>query len=367
MYFKYDKENNLVTISNSLVYYITGKKLNNTNQKLDQILNQKKYNKITVILFDGLGKSIKEKHLSKNDYLRKKDRIEITSIFPPTTVAATTAFLTGLYPCQNGWLGWQQYFKKQDAVVEMFTNFNVNKNEQIVGPFLSYSYCPYLSIIDIINNSNKSHAYTIYPKSISKTGPDNLNDFFKQLDQKMKQNNSHFIYAYWNEPDHLIHLYGTNHPLVKETIKNINKKIYFLGKSNPDNLIIVLADHSLVDSKFYYIFEHEDFKDCLSNVASLDSRSTFFHVKPEKKEDFIILFNKYYGKEFILKSKEEVINEKWFGEGDSHPLFKEFIGDFMATSISKYGFTNNINEVMIGAHADSLEEESKISIAIINQ
>ena len=44
-----------------------------------------------------------------------KNRIKsITSVFPPTTTAATTSMLSGLNPNEHGWLGWDLYFKKED-------------------------------------------------------------------------------------------------------------------------------------------------------------------------------------------------------------------------------------------------------------
>ena len=365
--FIYDKNNNLVTVSNSILKHFTGKNLNNTNKHLDLILSKKKYDKIVVMLFDGLGKSIREKHLSQNDFLRKKEKFEITSVFPPTTVAATTAFLSGKYPNQTCWLGWQQYFKQHDVVVEMFTNVNPINRERYSSTSLSGLYCGYESIIDLINQNSNTKASALYPDSIVKNKVKTLNDFFIKADEMMKEDSSHFIYMYWTEPDSLIHELGTDHYCIKRNVKEINKKVYQLAKENKDNLIIVLSDHSLVDTKFFYTFEHEDFKECLKTITSLDSRSCFFHVKSDKINDFSSIFNKYYGNYFVLKTKEEVIKENFFGEGDNHPLFEDFLGDFMATSISEYAFDNFDKAPFIGAHAGSLEEESIISVSIINE
>ena len=365
--FFYDKNNNLVTVSNSILKYFTGMNLNSTCEPLDNILKQKNYKKIVVMLFDGLGTSIREKHLSPNDFLRKKEKFTITSVFPPTTVAATTAFLTGLYPNQSGWLGWRQYFKQHDVIVEMFTNKRVDTDEKLNGPHLSYMYCGYESIIDHINQNSNIKAYSLYPKNINPDGAEDLNDFFIKADKYMKQDDSHFIYMYWPEPDHQMHDNGVDSQIVKANIKQINKRLCRLAKENKDNLIIVLADHALVDTKFFHINEHQDFKDCLTSITSLESRSCFFHVKQDKISEFSTIFDKYYGKYFILKTKEEVIKEKVFGEGENHPLFEDFLGDFMATSISEYGFNDLDEDPFIGAHAGSLEEESLISVSIINQ
>lgn len=366
--FLYNKENNLVSVSNSILKHFTGKTLNQSHLELYQILSKKEYKKVVVMLFDGFGKSIRQTHLSKTDFLRKKEAFEITSVFPPTTVAATTSFLSARYPNETGWLGWQQYFKQHDRVVEMFTNIDADKKEKLPPPFLSNLYCPYTSILDLINDTTNTKAYSLYPKRIDPNGAENLDEFFSKVSHMMKQDSSHFIYTYWTDPDTSIHQYGVHHPIVKNVVKRINQKIYQLAKDNPDNLIILLADHSLVDTKFFYVFEHEDFASCLSSIVSLDSRSSFFHVKYDKKEEFKTLFDKYYGKYFVLKTKQEVIDEKWFGNGKTnHPLFEYFLGDFLATSISEYGFTNSKEETLIGAHAGSLEEESIISVSIINK
>ena len=170
MVYRFDKKHNLVTISNSILKHFTGHSLNETDKELDEILSKKPYEKIVVMLFDGLGKSIRRKHLSNTDFLVKKERLEISSVFPPTTAAATTAFLTGLYPNQNGWIGWQQYFKQHDLVVEMFTNCNAATHERIPGPSISELYCPYTSILELIKEQSNTKTYELFPHKIKAGG-----------------------------------------------------------------------------------------------------------------------------------------------------------------------------------------------------
>src|SRR5690554_1650675 len=49
---------------------------------------------VCLILLDGMGTNILENHLSDNSFLRKHMIQKITSVFPPTTVAATNTVLT---------------------------------------------------------------------------------------------------------------------------------------------------------------------------------------------------------------------------------------------------------------------------------
>ena len=61
---------------------------------------------IVLLLFDGMGISVLEKHLAPDSFLRKHLVCPISSVFPPTTTAATTSVLTGRTRIEHGWLGW---------------------------------------------------------------------------------------------------------------------------------------------------------------------------------------------------------------------------------------------------------------------
>ena len=248
----------------------------------------------------------------------------------------------------------------------MFTNNNSVTNEKVPGPYLSSLYCDYQKIWEILEDNNIK-ASCLYPHPIDPSGPRSLDEFFQAADALMKKEGPHFYYMYNPEPDHSIHDYGTDDERVLHKLKEINRGVYTLAKNNKDNLIIVLADHSLVNTTFFDIKEHEDFYSTLTTISSLDSRSSFFHVKKGKNDIFEKLFKKYYGDHFLLLSKKEVIEKDWFGIGTPHPLFEDFLGEYMATSISKYGFTFDDNNPMIGAHSGSLEEESIINVAVINK
>ena len=57
-------------------------------------------------------------------YLNKKlCRLkDITTVFPATTVAATTSMMTGLNPVESGMLGWDMYFKDTDETISLYLN-----------------------------------------------------------------------------------------------------------------------------------------------------------------------------------------------------------------------------------------------------
>ena len=73
---------------------------------IDKILNEYRLKNVVTFLCDGMGSSIMDRMLSKDSFLIKNRIKVITTVFPATTVAATTSILTGLNLCETGMLGW---------------------------------------------------------------------------------------------------------------------------------------------------------------------------------------------------------------------------------------------------------------------
>ena len=67
---------------------------------------------------------------------------------------------------------------------------------------------------------------------------------------------------------------------------------------------------------------------------ALESRSIAYYIKEDKKEEFKERFNSLYKDEFMLLSREEVLKMNLLGVGEKHKRLEEFIGDFLAVSIS---------------------------------
>lgn len=114
----FDYINTIVNLSNSILKRFGAPLFHNSIKEIDQILEGHK--KICVLLFDGLGTYIQNKHLSKSSIIRKNFFLKLSSTYPPTTVAATTGLLSGRFPIETGWLGWGVYIKEYAATVSCF-------------------------------------------------------------------------------------------------------------------------------------------------------------------------------------------------------------------------------------------------------
>lgn len=84
----------------------------NTLSYIDKLLEEKNPKNVVTILFDGMGSNIIDRILKKDSFLIKNRIKSITTVFPATTVAATTSIMTGLNPVESGMLGWDMILKK---------------------------------------------------------------------------------------------------------------------------------------------------------------------------------------------------------------------------------------------------------------
>ena len=132
------KKDNLVHIANSLRAYYHLPLFHKSDEQLDQWLQERKPEQIIVLLIDGLGKYQIEQLAKAKGFLKQHCKRYVETVFPPTTAAATTSFLSGKYPCEHGWLGWQQYFEEIDENMVMFLNRSYYQKKTYWQPHNTY-------------------------------------------------------------------------------------------------------------------------------------------------------------------------------------------------------------------------------------
>ena len=114
-----DYKNCIANVPNSILKYYGAELAGESLPLLDAQMT-KPYKNVVLLLLDGMGKYILEKHLSENGAFRKNVRGFYSSVFLSTTTAATTSLLSGLQPCEHAWLGWDCYYPQIDKNVTVF-------------------------------------------------------------------------------------------------------------------------------------------------------------------------------------------------------------------------------------------------------
>lgn len=363
-----DYNNCIVNVSCSILKYFDIEHSNNSLKVIDDILNQKKPRNVILLLCDGMGYNILNKYLNKNDFLIKNLYGSIDSVFPSTTAAATTSVLTGLYPNEHGWLGWDNYVKPIDKVVTMFLNKIKDTDEDAAKYNVSRKYFGYESIINKINNKSDCYARYISPFDYDiKYKINNLNDMFSSIKNNLNRKEKNYIYAYYPNPDEIMHEYGTDSIKAINNIKLLNNRIEKFCSKLEDTLVLVIADHGHINSSYFILEDYSDIFELLSHTTSIDSRSTMFFIKEGKNHEFEELFNKYFKDYFILLNKKEIIDNKIFGIGKNHELFESCLGDYIAVSIKDKNLKYINKDLLVSSHAGITSDETLVPLIIIDK
>ena len=363
-------ERNLVNLSNSILHHFGAETFHETIPEVDELL--KGHKKVVAILFDGMGKNIIRKHLKDNSFIRKNYALTINSTYPPTTAAATTAFLTGKYPIETGWIAWATYFKDYDRNIILFRGIDYNTEEELNKPGevnIAYRYYPITSIFELIKNGKRAaNAINISRFPVQQDGPKSLRRGLKMLKETLRANEECFIYFYWDSPDMEMHETGIDSFTAHYQVKKAESFIKNAVKQNPDTLFISLADHGHINVVFDDMCEHEDLYSLLSKPMTLEKRTPSFFTKEGKEKEFEVLFNKYYGEHFELLTKKEVLDIKLFGEGEPAPGVIDSFGDYVAIAKDEHSLFASKElkhfDLFKGHHAGGTIEEREIDVSI---
>lgn len=385
-----DYDNCLVNLANSILKKFGAETSAKTLPLADQYL-KKDYQNVVILLLDAMGISILEKHLKEDGFFRSHLAGAYDSVYPPTTVAATTSILSGLYPNEHGWLGWDVYYPQINKNVTVFTNQEQLQEKEGAVPTESYpdgrqkwaedslvepkpaadfnagfKFTPYQNIVDKINAAG-GKAYAAMP--FLPPYPQTIEAILERVTTLCKEPGKKFIYAYWNEPDSTMHKTGTMSDKSHEMVTTLERIVEESAAKLENTLLLITADHSHIDCENVCILDYPEILDCLVRMPSFEPRTLNLFVKEERREEFPAIMQKYFGDDILLLTREEVLAEKVFGTGKSRDDLEAMLGDFVAFSVSPKSIFNTHIEAqeMPGGHAGLTSEEIRIPLIVIQK
>ncbi|MBR5347790.1 MAG: alkaline phosphatase family protein [Lachnospiraceae bacterium] len=422
-----DLDQCLVNFANSILVNFGAKSTVPTLPLADRYL-AKNYRNVVVLLLDAMGTAILQKHLSPDGFFRKHLAGSMSSVFPPTTVAATTSIITGQYPCEHAWLGWDCYYPQLQKNVTVYLNSDqlteansafAKEGAEIDEPrdgfpplekmrpaadfHVGFTYTPYK---DVISKITEAGGNAFYSSPFVTPNPQTLDEILTRVKTLCAEPGRKFVYAYWNEPDGTMHKTGTTSDATHEVITAIEKQVEsFAGELPDDTLLFITADHGHMDSRNVCLLDYPEITKCLVRLPSIEPRALNLFVKDEYKESFPSLWKSTFGEKFLLLSRDEVIAKKLFGPVDAgfapkpgddesagedaacvsaesatkdepvaasvkaHPLFRDMLGDYLAIAISDLSIFNTHIEahLMPGGHAGLTQEELEIPLIAVEK
>lgn len=371
----------LGTITSILKYYNVNTK-HKSSEKIDKRLREKEYKNVIFLILDGLGEHILNR-ISLDGFLNKNKIDCVTSVYPSTTTAALTTYYSGQPPYETGWIAWSQYFKEYGRALDMFSHNESYLRGPLKKPLIDVykTIINYETVFDKIEKASPDvKAYEIEPEYAERRAKrslkaNNLDELIMNIKDLCTMPDKKFILAYSDNPDGLLHKFGTTSEEIKLFIKEVEKKIEEMVQDfDEDTILIVSADHGHKDiEKSYSLNNYPEIRECLIMPESLESRALTFWVKEEMKEIFVQRFNKIFKNEFWLMTKQEFLNKYHFlGYGNKHYKIDDFIGNYMALSVAGSmirieTFLAEGKPVKKSTHCGLTREEMEVPVIVIRK
>ncbi|MGA7802930.1 MAG: alkaline phosphatase family protein [Gammaproteobacteria bacterium] len=312
---------------------------------------------IVLIALDGLG----------YHYLRAQDPAgslnrhllgSMTSVFPSTTAAAITTFLTGTAPQQHGLTGWFMYLRELGMVAAVLPfrsraawlslgQGGIDARE-ILGctPFAdTLSVNAHVVTQQRILHSDYSRATAGRAR---RHGYGTMDGFFDRIAGLLEgAREPSFIYGYWPEFDALSHQHGVASPLVFAHYQELDAAYgRFLERiQGTGAAIVVTADHGFVDTTppdYVELADHPELADCLALPLCGEPRAAYCYVRPEKVAHFKSYVQDRLADRCWLYRSEELFHGGFFGRNTPHPRLLDRIGDYVLLMKDRYAIKDSV-------------------------
>lgn len=373
----YDRS--ILSITSSVLAHYGVKSAYPTLPELDKALAGKK--KVLWLIADGLGSEVLRRTLPETAYLRRHAKATVTSVFPPTTTAAITAYYSGKSPMEHGWLGWHLYFKEYAAEVTTFTSVGYySTSKHRFAPPPATTLMPYKTIFEQIRNTELiTHSMYGFPTWCENGAdyPHRINTLEQgcALMKRIAEGEENaFALMYWTQPDADMHAHGVDSPQAKAQYRAVNDAVERLSaqifrEGRDDTLLMVTSDHGLTDvEEAVELTQYPEVMDMLLMPPAIESRAAALFIKPGRTEDFRRWFEEHLAEDFILVPREKVLESGLFGRGKPHAKFDDFIGDALVIATGQryleYSIPGLVRDRMKGRHAGMTKDEMMVDIII---
>ena len=366
--FLFDQKTTLVNLTSSLLAHYGVTPFHATIPEVDEVM--KGHQKIAFLLFDGSGEFNLGQYPHTTRFIREHKLMTIHSVNPATTVACTTALLTGKNPIENGWLGWSLYIDGYGDPIDVFPNTDSLTDAKIATPEVMKTMCPLTYIDALLKEKGVKARLDLQAPLWDGKGPKKLKDLSLHAKTFFAEGGQ-FYYGYWTNPDHIIHEKGVRSWSLHHTLRQINHAVKKFVNENPDVLVFTLADHGLINVQYRDIKAFPLVENCLRKPCAMEGRTCSFFIKPEMKEQFEREFNKEFGDRFVLVKTEDLLKEHYFGEGEINPHASASLGEYIAIATKDQLLmdtrTHSKYTVHEGHHAGATKEEKEILLAAYNR
>ena len=298
---------------------------------------------VVFVLVDGLGMNLVRK-LPPETFVRRHFVQQILATCPSTTACALTTITTAQYPNRHAVTGWFTHVPELGYTMatlplaerithEPLAARGVRAEDVLPCP----SVCPRMRHhpLTIVPALIANTAYNVYSRG--GTPGQGYHSIAHAIDRAIAHVNEAaeptYTHVYFPEVDTIVHKRGVDHPDVLPLVMQIDAELTRLAQAlGPRARVVACADHGLIDvprEDQTLLLSGDPLLEMLHVAPSGDARMPIFHVKPNRRADFVATFRERFGGDMFLLDIEQAQELALFGPGEFSPTARARFGDFV--------------------------------------
>lgn len=338
---------------------------------------------VVLLVIDGLGY-----HYLRNsgqaDSFRAHLLGGLTSVFPPTTAAAITTFLTGTAPQQHGLTGWFVHFRELGDILAVLPFTSRHGGAPLSGPGLDVAtflgHTPFFDRIPVRSHCVAPRFIAHSPFNRAHTGKSEvhayvtLSECFDAVTAIVQQGRDRqYVYAYWPELDALAHRHGIGSLEVENHLAELDSAFrdFLQAIAGTDTTVLVTADHGFVDSSTesrLELADHPRIADSLVMPLCGERRLAYCYIHPEKGRQFEAAVHEELAGKAVLWRGRDLIGAGFFGLGAPHPRLADRVGHYALAMTGNYTLQDDVpgeeRYVHVGNHGGMSEAELLVPLCV---
>lgn len=312
---------------------------------------------LVLLVIDGLGDLWLRRHAPES--LLARARLgAISSVFPSTTAAAITTYLTAEPPLVHGLTGWHTYLGELGCVMRVLpgnpryggTSYHqagVDAAKLFPTPSVFERMATRALVLSphFIAQSDFNQAFSRGAEVLPYQG---LNDLFRQAEgalrgtrprghwrqSRERAQERKYLYLYWPRLDSLGHEHGIESAEVQRHFAQIETALarFLDAIADTDTKVVVCADHGQIDTRPEDVIDldaHPELNAALLLPLCGEPRAAFCYPRARHSSGFSALCHDILGERVDMMDSEALITEGFLGPDGAaaHPRIWDRIGD----------------------------------------
>ncbi|PPB50182.1 alkaline phosphatase family protein [Arthrobacter pityocampae] len=336
--------------------------------------------RIAVVMVDGLGMALLRRYAAHAPFLRESlasARI-LSSAFPSTTAASLASLGTGLAPGQHGMVGYDVLDPAQDTVVNMLGRWDA-----AVDPLL---WQPHPTVFErvsgqlpVVTVSHPRFEDSPMTRAALRGGAfAGAGTIHTQIDTAARHLAAAprmLMYFYVNDLDKAGHRWGVESPHWLRALEDLDAALKLLARRvPPDTLLLLTADHGMVDIPASQRIDYSGHPDLLEGVAHTGGEPRMLHLylapdlPAEDRDALALRWHEAYGSRAWILTRDEAVAGGYFGPvrdevlpriGDLLVLAREGIALIDGRRVQPTAFE------MVGQHGSLTRAERDIPLIVL--